>query len=42
LYNEKLDSDLKKELNDRYLKKDRLLDLGTGPSRQAIQLSKSV
>lgn len=35
-----LDSDLKKELNDRCVKKDRSLDLSTEPGRLAIQLSK--
>jgi hypothetical protein len=35
-----LDSDLKKELNDRCVKKDRSLDLSTELGRLAIQLSK--
>ena len=35
-----LDSDLKKELNDRCVKKDRSLDLSTELRRLAIQLYK--
>ena len=39
-YNENLDSDLEKELERRKIAKGRILDLGTGPATQAIQLAK--
>jgi SAM-dependent methyltransferase len=39
-YNENLDSDLEEELERRKITKGRILDLGTGPATQAIQLSK--
>jgi SAM-dependent methyltransferase len=39
-YNENLDTDLKEELERRKITKGRILDLGTGPATQAIQLSK--
>jgi hypothetical protein len=39
-YNENLDSDLKEELESRKISKGRILDLGTGPATQAIQLAK--
>src|SRR5215216_4214609 len=39
-YNENLDSDLEEELERRKISKDRILDLGTGPATQAIQLAK--
>ena len=40
LYNEKLDSDLEEELVRGKISKGRVLDLGTGPATQAIQLAK--
>ena len=39
-YNENLDTDLEEELERRKITKGRLLDLGTGPATQAVQLSK--
>jgi SAM-dependent methyltransferase len=39
-YNENLDSDLEEELEKRKISKGRILDLGTGPATQAIQLAK--
>ena len=39
-YNENLDSDLEEELERRKISKGRILDLGTGPVTQAIQLAK--
>ena len=39
-YNENLDSDLEEELDRRKVSKGRILDLGTGPATQAIQLAK--
>src|SRR5215204_3670182 len=39
-YNEQLDSDLEEELERRKISKGRILDLGTGPATQAIQLAK--
>jgi ubiquinone/menaquinone biosynthesis C-methylase UbiE len=39
-YNEQLDSDLEEELERRNVSKGRILDLGTGPATQAIQLAK--
>jgi SAM-dependent methyltransferase len=39
-YNEDLDNDLKKHLSTLNITKGRLLDLGTGPATQAIELSK--
>jgi tRNA1(Val) A37 N6-methylase TrmN6 len=39
-YNENLDSDLEEELGRRKISKGRILDLGTGPATQAIQLAK--
>jgi ubiquinone/menaquinone biosynthesis C-methylase UbiE len=39
-YNENLDSDLEEELERRKISKGRILDLGTGPATQAIQLVK--
>jgi 2-polyprenyl-3-methyl-5-hydroxy-6-metoxy-1,4-benzoquinol methylase len=39
-YNENLDSDLEEELERRKISKGRILDLGTGPATQAIQLAK--
>ncbi|MDQ4013293.1 MAG: class I SAM-dependent methyltransferase [Thermoproteota archaeon] len=39
-YNEQLDSDLEEELERRKVSKGRILDLGTGPATQAIQLAK--
>ena len=39
-YNEYLDSDLEEELERRKISTGRILDLGTGPATQAIQLSK--
>ena len=39
-YNENLDSDLQEELERRKISKGRILDLGTGPATQAIQLAK--
>src|ERR671925_1371278 len=39
-YNENLDSDLEEELERRKISKDKILDLGTGPATQAIQLAK--
>jgi methylase of polypeptide subunit release factors len=39
-YNENLDSDLEEELERRKIFTGRILDLGTGPATQAIQLSK--
>jgi ubiquinone/menaquinone biosynthesis C-methylase UbiE len=39
-YNKNLDSDLEEELERRKISKDRILDLGTGPATQAIQLAK--
>jgi methylase of polypeptide subunit release factors len=40
-YNENLDSDLQEELERRKISKGRILDLGTGPATQALQLAKS-
>jgi SAM-dependent methyltransferase len=37
---ENLDSDLEEELEKRKISKGRILDLGTGPATQAIQLAK--
>lgn len=39
-YNENLDTDLEEELEKRKITKGRILDLGTGPATQAMQLSK--
>jgi|SRR5919197_5013481 methylase of polypeptide subunit release factors len=39
-YNENLDSDLEEELERRKISKGRILDLGTGPATQAMQLAK--
>ena len=39
-YNNNLDSDLEEELEKRKITKGRILDLGTGPATQAIELSK--
>ena len=39
-YNENLDLDLEEELERRKISKGRILDLGTGPATQAIQLAK--
>jgi ubiquinone/menaquinone biosynthesis C-methylase UbiE len=39
-YNENLDSDLEEELERRKISKGRILDLGTDPATQAIQLAK--
>ena len=39
-YNENLDTDLEEELERRKITKGRILDLGTGPATQAVQLSK--
>ena len=39
-YNEDLDSDLEKELNQRSITKGKFLDLGTGPGTQATLLAK--
>jgi methylase of polypeptide subunit release factors len=39
-YNENLDPDLEEELERRKISKGRILDLGTGPATQAIQLAK--
>ena len=39
-YNENLDTDLEEKLERRKITKGRILDLGTGPATQAIQLSK--
>ena len=39
-YNENLDSDLEEELVRGKISKGRILDLGTGPATQAIQLAK--
>ena len=39
-YNENLDSDLEEELERGKIFKGRILDLGTGPATQAIQLAK--
>jgi SAM-dependent methyltransferase len=39
-FNEKLDDDLKKELEERNIKEGSFLDLGTGPATQAFQLAK--
>ena len=39
-YNENLDSDLQEELERRKISKGRILDLGTGPATQAMQLAK--
>ena len=39
-YNENLDSDMEEELERRKISKGRVLDLGTGPATQAIQLAK--
>jgi SAM-dependent methyltransferase len=39
-YNENLDSDLEEELERGKISKGRILDLGTGPATQAIQLAK--
>ena len=39
-YNENLDTDLEEELERRKITKGRILDLGTGPATQAMQLSK--
>jgi methylase of polypeptide subunit release factors len=38
-YNENLDTDLEEELQRRKTTNGRILDLGTGPATQAIQLS---
>ena len=38
-YSEELDSDLKRELDQRNIHEGTFLDLGTGPATQAIQLS---
>jgi SAM-dependent methyltransferase len=39
-YSENLDSDLEEELEGGKISKGRILDLGTGPATQAIQLTK--
>lgn len=39
-YNANLDSDLDEELKRRKISKGRILDLGTGPATQAMQLAK--
>ena len=39
-YNKNLDSDLEEELEKRKITKGTILDLGTGPATQAVQLSK--
>jgi hypothetical protein len=39
-YNENLDTDLEEELQRRKITNGRILDLGTDPATQAIQLSK--
>jgi ubiquinone/menaquinone biosynthesis C-methylase UbiE len=39
-YNESLDSDLEEELERGRISEGRILDLGTGPATQAIQLAK--
>src|SRR5687768_12777568 len=39
-YNENLDPDLEEELEREKIFKGRILDLGTGPATQAIQLAK--
>jgi ubiquinone/menaquinone biosynthesis C-methylase UbiE len=39
-YNENLDSDLEEELERGKISKGRILDLGSGPATQAIQLAK--
>jgi ubiquinone/menaquinone biosynthesis C-methylase UbiE len=39
-YNKSLDSDLEEELERGKISKGRILDLGTGPATQAIQLTK--
>ena len=39
-YNKNLDSDLEEELEIRKVSRGRILDLGTGPATQAIQLPK--
>ena len=39
-YNERLDRDLEEELERRKITTGRILDLGTGPATQAIQLSR--
>ena len=39
-YNENIDSDLEEELERGKISKGRILDLGTGPATQAIQLAK--
>jgi ubiquinone/menaquinone biosynthesis C-methylase UbiE len=39
-YNEQLDSDLEEELERRKVSRSRILDLGTGPATQVIQLAK--
>jgi methylase of polypeptide subunit release factors len=39
-YNKSLDSDLEEELERGKISKGRILDLGTGPATQAIQLAK--
>jgi hypothetical protein len=41
-YNENLDSDLEEEFERRKVSKGRILDLGTGPATQAIQLPLSI
>jgi ubiquinone/menaquinone biosynthesis C-methylase UbiE len=38
-FNEKLDADLEEELERRKITNGRILDLGTGPATQAIQLA---
>ena len=39
-YNEDLDSDLEEELEKNRITNGRILDLGTGPATQAVQLAK--
>jgi methylase of polypeptide subunit release factors len=39
-YNENPDSDLQEELERRKISRGRILDLGTGPATQAMQLAK--
>ena len=39
-YSKKLDADLENEIKQRKITKGRILDLGTGPGTQAIQLAK--
>ena len=39
-YNENIDLDLEEELERRKISKGKILDLGTGPATQAIQLAK--